>query len=55
MQKAQKAGWLGARIYGSKDVPWRIQCKRLVERSKSTAFPALSVKLGDGVGAGVDT
>ena len=32
VQKTNKAWWRDARIYRSKDVPWRIKCKRMVEQ-----------------------
>ena len=30
MQRENKAWWSDARIFKSKDVPWRINCKRMV-------------------------
>ena len=30
-QSANKAWWRDAKIYRSKDVPWRVKCKRMVE------------------------
>ena len=40
MQNANKAWWTDAKIYRSKDVPWKIKCRRMVERSWT--------ELGDG-------
>ena len=31
MQSANKACWKDVKIYRSKDVPWRVKCRRMVE------------------------
>ena len=31
MQSANKAWWRDVKFYRSKDVPWRIKCRRMVE------------------------
>ena len=36
MQSANKAFWKDILVYRSKDVPWRIKCRRLVDHVYST-------------------
>ena len=43
MQSADKAYWKDIMIYKSKDVPWRIKCKRLVDHVYAV-FPFLEGK-----------
>ena len=35
MQNVNKVWWRDLRIYRSKDVPWRVKCRRLVEHVHS--------------------
>ena len=35
MQSANKAWWKDVKIYRSKDVPWRVKCRRIMEHGPS--------------------